>query len=134
MDVMREKPEPLGAEEAVYYDCLLDLIKEFETVDGEMPIQRLKTFLLVMRHPELSTQELAEKAAIARSSMSRNLSCLGELNSLSRKEGYRLIQGRDFLQDRRVKFHSLTGRGHALKESLLAILKRYAGQLAGPRP
>jgi DNA-binding MarR family transcriptional regulator len=126
MDLAIERPRPPEQEEAIYYDFLLSIIRELEGVDEEMQIQRLKTYLLVMRYPELTTQELAAKAGIPKSSMSRNLSSLGSWNPLTRKEGYGLVYGREFREDRRIKFHTLTQKGRELRDSITSVIRNYA--------
>jgi DNA-binding MarR family transcriptional regulator len=126
MDFVNEKPSSIDAEEASYYDFLLDIVQQAEKIDDEMPIQRLKVYLLVMRYPEFNTQELAEKAGMPKSSMSRNLSSLGSWNPTTKKEGYGLVKGREFLHNRRIKFHALTQKGREVRDALLSVIKVYA--------
>ena len=111
-------------------DGYLDFISIIETVDPEMQIQRLKTFILVARYPELNTQQLAKKAGMTISSMSRNLSSLGEWNPLTKREGYGLICGRDLQDDRRNKIHILTKKGQEIAISFLSLLHQCSGDTA----
>jgi DNA-binding MarR family transcriptional regulator len=107
-------------------DRYLDFISLVESIDPEMQIQRLKAFILVARYPELNTQELATKAGMPGSSMSRNLSSLGEWNPLAKKDGYGLIYGRNLRDDRRNKIHMLTQKGREFAVSFLTILDQHA--------
>jgi DNA-binding MarR family transcriptional regulator len=106
-------------------DRTLDLINLIESIDAEMQIQRLKTFILVARYPGLNTQQLAQKAGMTSASMSRNLSSLGDWNPLAKKEGYGLVYGCDLRDDRRNKIHTLTHKGKEIRIFLRSIWQNY---------
>jgi DNA-binding MarR family transcriptional regulator len=67
-------------------DMLLEIVASLEEIDREMQLQRLKAFLFVARHPECNTRQLARMAGMSSSTMSRNLSSLGEWNPLAKKK------------------------------------------------
>lgn len=136
MEFVIKKPDPAGEGEALYYDLLLDIVDQLQGIDNEMTLSRLKTYLLVMRYPELNTQELAERAAMPKSSMSRNLSALGSWNSSTKKGGYGLVEGRDFRPDRRIKFHTLTEPGRKTRDALVSIITTHMTNLSksGQKP
>jgi DNA-binding MarR family transcriptional regulator len=101
-----------------FQQCLEEIMKILDDIDPEMPLQRFKTFVYVSMNPGITTKELAEKARISDQSASRNLLALGELNPMTKRPGYCLIESHENFADRRGRRYSLAPRGRDLLEKL----------------
>jgi DNA-binding MarR family transcriptional regulator len=101
---------------------LEEFVKILEEVDPEMPLQRFKTLVQVSVNPEITTKQVAEKAKISEQSASRNLLSLGELNPMTKRLGYCLVESHENLLDRRGRRYSLSPRGRELMKRVENIL------------
>jgi DNA-binding MarR family transcriptional regulator len=102
----------------VFQRCLEDIVGILEYVDPEMPLQRFKTLIHVSMNPGITTRELAKRTGMSDQSASRNLLALGELNPMTKRQGYCLIEAHDNFADRRGRRYSLAPRGKDLLEKL----------------
>lgn len=97
---------------------LLNSLDPFFRVRGTIPARWLQTFLLVAQKEDQTVTELAKRADIAVTTMSRILLDMGERNRYL-EEGAGLLQSVDNVMNRREKLYSLTPKGRALFASIM---------------
>lgn len=101
---------------------LMRVLEEFRKLDPDLPIQYALSFLTLAANEGLSLGELATRLGIAQSSASRNVAALSAWHSFG-KPGLDLVEAREDPRERRRKLVTLTPKGHALVETLRAILE-----------
>ena len=116
------KLNELQVEDRAKLRGLLRAIDLFAVHDENMPLQRLRAFLLVATEEGLGTAEYSKKADVADRVMSRHLSELGEFSRS--KRGHDLVYQNTDPEDRRNRKAYLTSQGHALGQELVEALRR----------
>ncbi|MBD9511939.1 winged helix-turn-helix transcriptional regulator [Ensifer sp. ENS10] len=105
---------------------LISIIEEFRKLDPEIQAQTITLFLLVVARPGITMKELVQQTGLASSSVSRNISALGERHR-NGEPGHGLVRAYEDPQDRRTKRVDVTAQGRRVYETLITIL-------AGGRP
>ena len=98
---------------------LLTSLDPFFRIRGTMPARHVQAYLLVAQKEGQSVTELAKRADMPVTTMSRNLLDMGERNRYF-EEGDGLLIGEDNPLNRRERLYSLSHKGRAL---LAAITK-----------
>jgi DNA-binding MarR family transcriptional regulator len=101
---------------------LLAAIAPFITLRPRMPLRCLETLLLVALHPGESVTDLAGRAGLSVSTMSRNLRDLGN-EYRTGKAGLKLVESNPHPANAASLAYRLTPRGRALLDKVLNILK-----------
>lgn len=103
---------------------LLDALNLFGEKDRDMPLQMIRTLLLVALNPGMNGRALAKQAGddTTHTVMSRHLKDWGEINRY-RTEGYNLIELHMDKYDHRFKRPEFTHRGRTFVTTLLAVLR-----------
>jgi DNA-binding MarR family transcriptional regulator len=98
-------------------------LKPFFKLRPTMPMQYVTAFLLVAHKEGQTVGELAKRAGISESLMSRHLADLSHTNRY-RKPGFNLIVGTDDPMDRRTSRQQLTDKGHRVVGQILGAMTR----------
>jgi DNA-binding MarR family transcriptional regulator len=99
---------------------LLNAIEEFRKFDADIQSQTIAVFLYVGLHSKsegVPMTVIAEKLAMAQSSVSRNVSLLSKY-SWRQKEGLNFLVAEEDPFERRRKLVKLTNRGKRLYETI----------------
>lgn len=96
---------------------LLVSLDPFFRIRGTMPARNVQAFLLVAQKEGLNVTELAKKADMPVTTMSRILLDMGERNRYF-EEGAGLVEGEDNPLNRRERLYNLTHKGRALLASI----------------
>src|SRR6266481_2451495 len=88
-------------------------LKPFKTLRDTMPLQYVRTFLLVAGEEGENVSTYAKLAGTSQSLMTRHLYDLGEVNRYH-EEGFGLVEQYDDPKDRRNRLMHLTVKGKAL--------------------
>jgi DNA-binding MarR family transcriptional regulator len=96
---------------------LLAKLDPFFRIRGTMPLRYVQAYLLVAQKEGQSVTDLAKKADMPVTTMSRNLLDMGERNRYF-EEGAGLVVGEDNPLNRRERLYSLTHKGRALLASI----------------
>ncbi|WP_052348010.1 MarR family winged helix-turn-helix transcriptional regulator [Imhoffiella purpurea] len=94
------------------------MIEEFRTIDPDMPVQQIATFLFVATREGSSVKAISAGTGQVSSSTSRNIAALSKYHRLN-KPGLDLIEAREDPADRRYKTVHLTPKGHMFAENLI---------------
>lgn len=89
----------------------------FRGIDEEMPIQTVKTFLLVAANPGIGIVDIQKHLDVSSATASRNVARLGQVKGKG-QAGHGLVQAAENPMDRRFKRVRLTERGEALLNRL----------------
>ena len=111
----------LQAEDKAKLERLLHAIDEFVALDRDMPLQMLRAMLFVCIKEGVGPNELARRAGVSSTVMSRHLSDLGERNRY-KEVGHELIEQR-IGEDRRYRVPYLTPKGIAFRNLLLRAMR-----------
>jgi DNA-binding MarR family transcriptional regulator len=103
----------LADEERVAVKNLLGVLDAFTALRGTMPLQYVKTFLLVAEEEGLGVKEYAQRAGVSTSVMSRHLLDIGERNR-HMEDGFGLVTYRSNPMELRKHEYMLTDKGRAL--------------------
>jgi DNA-binding MarR family transcriptional regulator len=98
-------------------------LRPFFKLRATMPLQYITAFLLVALKEGQTVTELADRAGISPSLMTRHLADLGQMNRYH-KDGYDLVESELDPMDRRTKRQRLTAKGQRLVGHLLGALTR----------
>lgn len=104
-------------EQLTLINQLLRSLDPFFKLRTTMPARCVQAYLLVAQKEGLTVTELAKKADLPVTTMSRNLLDMGDRNRYF-EEGAGLVEGKDNLFNRREKLYSLTPKGRALLASI----------------
>jgi len=96
---------------------LLSTLDPFFRIRGTMPLRHVQAYLLVAQKEGQTVTELAKKADMPVTTMSRNLLDMGERNRYF-EEGAGLVEGEDNPLNRRERLYTLTHKGRALLASI----------------
>jgi DNA-binding MarR family transcriptional regulator len=96
---------------------LLNVLDPFFRVRGTMPARHVQAYFLVAQKEGQTVTELAKKADMPVTTMSRILLDMGERTRYF-EEGAGLVQGEDNPLNRRERLYSLTHKGRALLASI----------------
>jgi DNA-binding MarR family transcriptional regulator len=99
----------------------LDFLDRMAAVRHTMPLQYMRTFMIVYLNPGLSVDELAKKAHVAQSVMSRHLRDIGPQNR-HLEPGFGLIDISFHPTDMRKHIYVLTPKGKLLAQQLFKDL------------
>jgi DNA-binding MarR family transcriptional regulator len=95
---------------------LLKALKPFKRLRDTMPLQYMRTFILIAREEGLNVSTYAKRADISQSLMTRHLADLGKTNRYH-KPGFGLVEQYEDFQDRRNSLIRLTVKGqHVVSE------------------
>jgi hypothetical protein len=98
-------------------------LRPFFKLRPTMPMQYVTAFLLVAHKEGQTVRELAKRAGISVSLMSRHLADLSEVNRY-REPGFNLVVGTDDPMDRRTSRQRLTVSGHRVVGQIFGALTR----------
>jgi DNA-binding MarR family transcriptional regulator len=98
-------------------------LKPFFELRDTMPLQYVTAFLLVAVKEGQTVGELATRAGIAPSLMTRHLADLSQINRYH-GDGHDLIAKKDDPKDKRIKRQHLTVSGHRVVGQILGALTR----------
>lgn len=104
-------------EQAALINQMLKSLDPFFKLRTTMPARCVQAYLLVAQKEGLTVTELAKKAELPVTTMSRNLLDMGDRNRYF-EEGAGLVESKDNLFNRREKLYSLTPKGRALLASI----------------
>lgn len=104
-------------EQTALINQMLKSLDPFFKLRTTMPARCVQAYLLVAQKEGLSVSELAKKADLPITTMSRNLLDMGDRNRYF-EEGAGLVEGKDNIFNRREKLYSLTPKGRALLASI----------------
>lgn len=110
---------------AALASTLVRVCEVFRAIDHEMPVQTVKTFLLVAASPGILINEIQRALGVASSTASRNVSALGAFKSKG-VPGHGLVRAEEHPMDRRFKRVVLTAKG----TELIAQIHATVGQPA----
>jgi DNA-binding MarR family transcriptional regulator len=96
---------------------LLSTLDPFFRIRGTMPLRHVQAYLLVAQKEGQTVTELAKKADMPVTTMSRNLLDMGERNRYF-EEGAGLVVGEDNPYNRRERLYRLSHKGRALLASI----------------
>ena len=97
---------------------MLTALDPFFRIRGTMPARHVQAYLLVAQKEGQSVTELAKRADMPVTTMSRNLLDMGERNRYF-EEGDGLLVGEDNPLNRRERLYSLSHKGRALLASIM---------------
>ncbi len=102
----------------------LRLVKKFRELDPDISFSVAHVFLLVAEAGDegVSLTEIADKAGLGLSSVSRHAAFLGKINR-QHEEGLNLIQTHEDPMERRRRLATLTGKGKAFMNQLIKEVK-----------
>lgn len=101
----------------------IGMLEKIRTIDPEMQAQTVLTLLMVARNPGISQVDIATKLDIAKSTVSRNVTALGDYKKQrSTRGGYGFIEQRIDPENRRYRQLYLTPEGEQAVNQLLAPL------------
>ena len=104
-------------EQLALINQLLHTLDPFFRIRGTMPARHVQAYLLVAQKEGQTVTELAKKADMPVTTMSRNLLDMGDRNRYF-EEGAGLVEGQDNPLNRRERLYSLTPKGRALLASI----------------
>jgi hypothetical protein len=117
--------DELQAEDRAKLRGLLRATALFAELDKNMPLQMLRTFLLVATEEGPGTVEYSKKVDVANKVMARHLSELGEFSRFMEYDmGHELVHQKADPADRRNRKAYLTSKGHEFGHRLLGALGR----------
>jgi DNA-binding MarR family transcriptional regulator len=96
---------------------MLALFDPLFNIRGAMPARCIQAFLLVAQEEGLSVGELAKRAGVSPTTMSRNLLDMTDRDR-NYESGAGLVESRENILNRREKLYSLTPKGRALIASI----------------
>lgn len=101
-------------------DRLLRLVNKFRDLDSDITFSVAHVLLLVAEAGDegISLTDVADKAGLGLSSVSRHAAYLGKINR-HHEEGYNLIQTHEDPMERRRRLATLTGKGKAFMNQLM---------------
>lgn len=106
---------------ATAFAKLNEIIVAFREIDEYVTPQMIQVFLLVAQQPGLTAQQLAKETGLHLSTISRNLTALGEWHRLG-KPGLNLIENVEDPHERRRRIAFLTVNGRNLAKRVLQTL------------
>ena len=102
---------------------LAKLLERVRDEDSSMTTQQLSVLLLISVHGEAPMADVAARADMERSSVSRNMAILGPYGRQGKK-GLGLLSFREDPTNRSRKFVRLTPKGQALVDELADIVSQ----------
>ena len=104
-------------QQLAFISQLLRSLDPFFRIRGTMPARHVQAYLLVAQKEGLTVTELAKRADMPVTTMSRVLLDMGDRNRYF-EEGAGLVEGEDNPLNRREKMYRLTPKGRALLASM----------------
>lgn len=101
---------------------MLNALEHFNRLDKDMPLQMIRTMLLLCVEDGVGPHKVAEELGVAGAVASRHISDLGEMNRY-KHAGHNLVEQRVDVLDRRYRKAWLTAKGLAFRSSLLRALR-----------
>jgi DNA-binding MarR family transcriptional regulator len=121
---MMVQSHELSSDDATKLERLLNAIDLFaDQVDKDMPMQMIRAFLFAAIHEGDGPNELARKADVSSTVMSRHISDLGDINRY-KLGGHELVYQKTDPMDRRSRKVHLTPKGVAFRNKLVRALGR----------
>lgn len=111
----------MGNQQKFTFLTLARALERVREIDSTMTTQQLSVLLLIAAHGEAPMADVAAKADMERSSVSRNMAILGPYGRQGKK-GLGLLSFREDLTNRSRKFVKLTPKGKALVDELADIV------------
>lgn len=106
---------------------LLVSLEQFRSVNPNMPVQTVQTFLYVCEHeddPEgVSIKDIAIALEFSHASASRNVAALSSWTR-HRKEGPNLLEAQEDVMHRSHKKVTLTAAGRRLRDTLRSLMEK----------
>lgn len=101
-------------------DKLLKIVSKFRQLDPELSFPEAHVLLIVSLADSsgISLTDIADKAGLGLSTVSRHVSYLGKINR-KHEEGLNLIQTHEDPMERRRRLATLTGKGRAFVNQLM---------------
>lgn len=100
---------------------LISIIERFRILDSEMQAQQMLIFLTVVAKPGLSLREIEQQTGLSLSSVSRNVSALGEFHRKG-QPGHNLLVAYEDIHDRRFKKVKPTQKGLIFHRTLVEAI------------
>lgn len=92
------------------------ITRALRALDSEMQAQAIETFFTIAANPGIEMRELQTRTGLSSASMTRNIAYLGPYHK--GREGLKLVEARERLEDRRVKQVFLTAKGERLLQTV----------------
>src|SRR5712664_182373 len=108
----------LRLEDKVKLQGILHVLDLFSNLDRDMPLQMIRTMLLVCIKEGQGPNEVSRELGVANAVSSRHLSDLGEIDRYH-NDGYNLVEQRVDVTDRRYRRSYLTAKGVTFRNELL---------------
>lgn len=101
-------------------EILMGALREFRSLDPDMPIPQAMALLLIAKHEGLSLKELADKVGVGMASASRYVAAFGKPTRPGAK-GMGLVVAVEDPLERRKKIITLTGKGRAVVNKVTGV-------------
>lgn len=101
-------------------ETVIKILKGFQAIDPEFPLQYALCFLEISRHEGMSLTELSQKTGLSLSTLSRIAGALSD----KRQKGvpYGLIKAVTPPEEKRKRTLYLTGKGHETLQDIHAAM------------
>lgn len=117
-----EFKQTLNEDQKEYAHALLNAVEAFTKLRATMPIQYVRTYLMVACDEGQGVTEYAKRAGVSQSVMTRHLLDIGERNR-RKEEGFGLVYQKPDPMDLRFHRVFLTDDGHALFHQLMRAMR-----------
>jgi DNA-binding MarR family transcriptional regulator len=118
-------------EEKEAFRCLLQALEPFRQIRPTMPLQYVVAFLLSAIYEGEGVTELARRAGVSQSVMSRHLLDIGPRNRYGSGEGFRLVE--QVLDQKELRKHNVihTPKGRAAGQAIVRAMESFCRRIGG---
>lgn len=121
--MMMMKTAPVTAMSVAHLNKLRDALEILRGLHPAITVNQALVFVLIVVNPGITQRQIMEQSGLSDSSTSRIIDILGKWGNRG-TEGLLLIDAKESESDRRTKEYSLTAKGRAIVDKLVAALGR----------